>query len=174
MISGFLSCFEEYYRNALKAVKEENAALVEMYMKKNKEQAPEVFLLFFSQNANCVIVLIYALCISYYFNWNEDVELFWQIESKMTCQCSYCIWHCLLSHPCTIFTSNNEQLWGRFTRAGMGNQGTRHRYYLFMNTLLLLAETPKNMQCEKPVLCACGEVPQHQPSLLFLSSYWHQ
>lgn len=47
MISGFLSCFEEYYRNALKAVKEENAALVEMYMKKNKEQAPEVFLLFF-------------------------------------------------------------------------------------------------------------------------------
>ncbi|XP_048796176.1 coiled-coil domain-containing protein 83 [Lagopus muta] len=31
----------EYYRNALKAVKEENAALVEMYMKKNKEQAPE-------------------------------------------------------------------------------------------------------------------------------------
>ncbi|XP_052526203.1 coiled-coil domain-containing protein 83 isoform X1 [Tympanuchus pallidicinctus] len=31
----------EYYRNALKAVKEENATLVEMYMKKNKEQAPE-------------------------------------------------------------------------------------------------------------------------------------
>uniref|UniRef100_G1NQR3 Coiled-coil domain containing 83 n=1 Tax=Meleagris gallopavo TaxID=9103 RepID=G1NQR3_MELGA len=31
----------EYYRNALKAMKEENDALVEMCMKKNKEQAPE-------------------------------------------------------------------------------------------------------------------------------------
>ncbi|XP_021238383.1 coiled-coil domain-containing protein 83 isoform X2 [Numida meleagris] len=31
----------EYYRNALKAVNEENDTLVEMYMKKSKEQAPE-------------------------------------------------------------------------------------------------------------------------------------
>ncbi|OXB73958.1 UNVERIFIED_CONTAM: hypothetical protein H355_012956, partial [Colinus virginianus] len=31
----------EYYRNALKAVKEENDTLVEMHMKKAKEQAPE-------------------------------------------------------------------------------------------------------------------------------------
>ncbi|OXB57766.1 hypothetical protein ASZ78_012665 [Callipepla squamata] len=32
---------KEYYRNALKAVKEENDTLVEMHMKKAKEQAPE-------------------------------------------------------------------------------------------------------------------------------------
>ncbi|NXL90304.1 CCD83 protein, partial [Alectura lathami] len=31
----------EYYRNALKAMKEEDDALVEMHMKKSKEQAPE-------------------------------------------------------------------------------------------------------------------------------------
>ncbi|XP_040503248.1 coiled-coil domain-containing protein 83 isoform X1 [Gallus gallus] len=31
----------EYYRNALKAMKEENDSLIEMHVKKNKEQAPE-------------------------------------------------------------------------------------------------------------------------------------
>uniref|UniRef100_A0A8C2Y6N6 Coiled-coil domain containing 83 n=1 Tax=Coturnix japonica TaxID=93934 RepID=A0A8C2Y6N6_COTJA len=41
MISGFLFCFEGYYRNALKEMKEENDNLVEMHVKKNKEQAPE-------------------------------------------------------------------------------------------------------------------------------------
>lgn len=45
MISTFLFYFEEYYRNTLKAVKEENDRLVERHMKFCKEQAPEVFLL---------------------------------------------------------------------------------------------------------------------------------
>lgn len=39
--------FEEYYRKALKAVKEENDRLVELYTKKSKEQAQEVSLLSF-------------------------------------------------------------------------------------------------------------------------------
>lgn len=51
-------------------MKEENDSLIEMHVKKNKEQAPEVFLPFFFQNVNCVTVLIYALCINNYFSWN--------------------------------------------------------------------------------------------------------
>uniref|UniRef100_A0A8C3LZM5 Coiled-coil domain-containing protein 83 n=1 Tax=Chrysolophus pictus TaxID=9089 RepID=A0A8C3LZM5_CHRPC len=41
----------EYYKNALKAMKEENDTLVEMNMKKNKEQAPENAVRYLDKNS---------------------------------------------------------------------------------------------------------------------------
>ncbi|NXC48694.1 CCD83 protein, partial [Penelope pileata] len=41
----------EYYRNALKATKEENYSLVEMYTKKSKEQAPESAVRYLHKNS---------------------------------------------------------------------------------------------------------------------------
>lgn len=56
-------CFEEYYREALKVVREENQKLFDRHMQLLSEAALKVFFLLFKKPADCIVVGINALCI---------------------------------------------------------------------------------------------------------------